>query len=298
MTRSGRTQLRLADGRDLDIYESGPPDGEVLLFHHGTPSSCVPTRTLTDAVHRLGLRFVTMSRPGYGASTRCPRRRVVDVVADTAAVLDAVGAERCMVAGWSGGGPHALACGARLADRVTAVLVIAGAAPYGVEGLDFLEGMGADNVIEFGHAFQGEEALRSSLDEQRAHLRQTTAPEIVAALSSLLPAVDRAMMTGEFGEDMAASFHEALRLGVDGWLDDDLAFVQPWGFALDDVVAPTVLWQGSEDLMVPIAHGRWLAQHVPGVVAHLEEGEGHLSIAIGAIDRMLCELVAAAHGRP
>ncbi len=106
------------------------------------------------------------------------------------------------------------------------------------------------------------------------------------------------MLTGEFGEDMAASFHEALRLGVDGWLDDDLAFVQPWGFALNDIVVPTMLWQGSEDLMAPIAHGRWLAQHIPGVVAHLEEGEGHLSIAISAVDRMLGELVAAAHGRP
>lgn len=227
-------------------------------------------------------------------STRCPGRSVVDVVTDTAAVLDAVGADRCLVAGQSGGGPHALACGARLAERVAAVLVIAGVAPYQAEGLDFLGGMGADNVIEFGKVLEGETALRPHLEQERVQLRQATPDDIVAAISSFLPPVDRAVLTEEFGEDFAANLHEALRVGVDGWLDDDLAFVKPWGFALAEVAAPTVLWQGGQDRMVPIAHGRWLAERIPGVMAHFEEGEGHLSIAIGAIDRMLRELVATA----
>jgi len=55
-----------------------------------------------------------------------------------------------------------------------------------------------------------------------------------------------------------------------------------------------VLWQGTEDLMVPITHGKWLAERIPGVIAHLKEGEGHLSIGVGAIDAMLNELVAVA----
>jgi pimeloyl-ACP methyl ester carboxylesterase len=78
---------------------------------------------------------------------------------------------------------------------------------------------------------------------------------------------------------------------VDGWLDDDLAFVADWGFALADISVPVFVWQGSEDLMVPFAHGEWLVRHVPGATAHLEADEGHLSIGIGAIDRMLDELV-------
>ncbi len=298
MNQSRRTQLQLADGRSLDVYESGPQGGAVLLFHHGTPGSCAPIRALVDAAHRLGLRFVTTSRSGYGDSTRHPGRNVVDVVSDTAAVLDAVGADRCLVAGWSGGGPHALACGARMPDQVGAVLVFAGVAPYAAEGLDFLEGMGEDNVSEFGKALEGETALRPYLEEERVHLRQATPDDIVVAISSLLPPVDRAVLTEEFGEDLASNIHEGLRVGVDGWLDDDLAFVKPWGFALAEITAPTFLWQGSEDRMVPIAHGRWLAERIPGVVAHLEDGEGHLSIAIGAMDRMLRDLVAAASVRP
>jgi pimeloyl-ACP methyl ester carboxylesterase len=109
-------------------------------------------------------------------------------------------------------------------------------------------------------------------------------------MSTLLPAADRAVLTDEFGEDMAASFADALRVSVDGWLDDDLAFVRDWGFALDEIAKPVHVWQGDQDLMVPFAHGRWLAERIPGVTPHLEQGEGHLSIGIGAMGRMLDEL--------
>src|SRR5436190_280844 len=124
--------VRLPDGRLLDLRVSGPADGLPLVFHHGTPGAATPLRALERAAHARGLRLVTTSRPGYGGSSRQPRRAVVDVVADTAAVLANIGAERCLVAGWSGGGPHALACGARL-DAAAAVLVIAGVAPYGAQ---------------------------------------------------------------------------------------------------------------------------------------------------------------------
>jgi pimeloyl-ACP methyl ester carboxylesterase len=81
---------------------------------------------------------------------------------------------------------------------------------------------------------------------------------------------------------------------VEGWLEDDLAFARPWGFELAEITTPTMLWQGSADLMVPFAHGQWLASRIPGVAAHLESDEGHLSIAIGALDRMLDELLGTA----
>ena len=96
--------IRLADGRRLDIRVSGPTDGAPVVFHHGTPGAATPIRALERAAHARGLRLVTTSRPGYGASTRQPGRAVVDVVADTTDVLHALGAERCLVAGWSGAG--------------------------------------------------------------------------------------------------------------------------------------------------------------------------------------------------
>ena len=289
---SALDHVQLPDGRRLDVRVSGPDDGLPLVFHHGTPGALTPIRALERAAHAHGLRLVTTSRPGYGGSTRQPGRTVADVAADTAAVLAAIGAERCLIAGWSGGGPHALACGARL-GAAAAVLVIAGVAPYPAAGLDWMAGMGEENVVEFSTALRGEAELRPYLLREAEPLRGITADQIVASLDTLLPDVDRAVLTGEFGDDMAAGFREAVRVSVDGWLDDDLAFTRPWGFDLEEITVPTMIWQGSADLMVPFAHGRWLAAQLPGAAAHLEEGEGHLSVGLGALDRMLDELVSA-----
>lgn len=285
--------VQLPDGRGLDVRVSGPADGLPLVFHHGTPGAATPVRAFERAAHARGLRLVTMSRPGYGDSGRQQGRSVAHAAADTAGVLAAIGAQRCLVAGWSGGGPHALACAARL-GAAAGVLVIAGVAPYGAAGLDFLAGMGEENIEEFSAALGGEEKLRRYLRQEREVLKDITPEQIVSSLQTLLPDVDRAALTGEFGQDMAASFREALRTGVDGWLDDDLAFTRPWGFSLGEISVPVMIWQGSEDLMVPFAHGQWLAAQLPGAVVHLEQGEGHLSIGLGAIDRMLDELLTAA----
>jgi pimeloyl-ACP methyl ester carboxylesterase len=287
------TTITLTDGRDLEVEVTGPDGGPVLVFHHGTPGGSEQMRAMARAAEARGLRLVTWSRPGYGASTRQAGRSVADVVADTAAVLDHLGAESCLVAGWSGGGPHALACGALLPDRVRGVLCIAGVAPYAAEGLDFLAGMGEDNIEEFSAALEGEHTLRPWLDAQRPEMLELTADAVADSLGNLVPPVDVAVLTGEFAEDLASEFRQALSVGVDGWLDDDLAFTRPWGFELADIAVPTYLWQGSDDLMVPFAHGRWLAGRIPGVTAHLEQGEGHLSIGIGALDRMLDELAAS-----
>lgn len=284
------TDVVLPDGRTLDLTCTGPSDGVPLVFHHGSPGSVVQLRAYQRAAYARGLRLVTWSRPGYGGSSRWPGRRVADVVPDTSAVLDELGAARCLVAGWSGGGPHALACGALLPDRVTGVLSIASVAPYAAEGLDWSAGMGEENLEEFGAAAKGEPALRALLDAARPELVHVTGEDISRSMTSLLPPVDTAALTGEFADDLAANFREAVAPGIDGWLDDDLAFLQPWGFGLADVTVPTLLWQGSDDLMVPFAHGQWLAAHLPNLTAHLEPGEGHLSM-VGSLDRMLDELV-------
>lgn len=289
-----REILELVDGRRLEVRVSGPEEGPPLIFHHGTPGAAVANRALERAAHRRGLRLVTMSRPGYAASTRQRGRRVVDVVADTSHVLSWLGSTRCLVAGWSGGGPHALACAARL-EGVAGALVIAGVAPSDAPGLDWLGGMGQDNLDEFAAARDGEAPLRRFLERFEEPFKHISADQIVESMRSILPAPDQAVITDEFGEDLAAQFNAALGTGVEGWLDDDLAFTRPWGFDVDEVRVATMIWQGEEDLMVPFAHGQWLGGHIEGVHTHLLPGEGHLTIAIGALDQMLDELVLHAN---
>jgi len=282
--------LELPDGRRLEYDVTGPKDGAVLVFHHGTPGSRLQPRGLQGAAHRHGMRVISTSRPGYGASTRNPGRSVCDVVADTRRLLDHLGIERCVVAGWSGGGPHALACGAGLGNRVVGALVICGVAPADATGLDFLGGMGEQNIEEFGLAIEGEDALRPYLEREREGLKDATPEGVVEALHSLLPEVDRAALTDEFGEDLAANFHEGLRIGIDGWADDDLAFVLPWGFDLGDVACHVLLCQGGADLMVPYAHGEWIAKRLPSVTTRLDAGEGHLSWQ-ARLDELIGELL-------
>jgi pimeloyl-ACP methyl ester carboxylesterase len=285
--------IQLSDGRRLDYRMSGAADGLPLVFHHGTPGAATPVLAVERAAHARGLRLVTMSRPGYGESDRKAGRSVADVVDDTTAVLAEIGADRCLVAGSSGGGPHALACGARL-SQAAGVLVIASVAPYDAAGLDWMAGMGADNIAEFSAALGGEAELAPFLQGMREQLTEITADEIEAALETLLSDVDRAALAGDYAEDLAAGYREAVRMGVTGWLDDDLAFTRPWGFSLAEISVPAMIWQGSDDLMVPFAHGQWLARQLPTASIHLETGQGHISIELGGIDRMLDELTLTA----
>jgi pimeloyl-ACP methyl ester carboxylesterase len=283
--------IELDDGRRL-VVQDADGDGRVLLFHHGTPGSVIQLPEMAEAAARHGLRLVTYSRAGYGESARHPGRSVSDVVSDMEQVLDHLGVDRCVTAGWSGGGPHALAQAALLPERTAGALTMASVAPFGADGLDFMTGMGEDNVEEFGLALEGEPALRRYLDREGPALRDTDGAGIVVAFDTMLPDVDRALLTDDFGDWLAGNIGEGLRTSIDGWLDDDLAFTRPWGFDVAAITVPTMVWQGSEDRFVPVAHGRWLADHVAGTTPHLLEGEGHLSVAVGRMDEMFAELAA------
>lgn len=270
--------LHLSDGRHLDYAVAGPEGAPVLLIHHGTPGSGIIQRTLVRIAAECGLQTLFYSRAGAGGSSRLAGRSVSDVVPDLVELFDHLGVERCVTTGWSGGGPHSLALGALAPHRIAGVLCVAGVAPYDAEGLDFLAGMGQENVEEFTAAVAGESALRELLDPAAQQLREIDAAGMLENSASQMPPVDRVQLDDEFGEDMAASFREAVRLGHDGWVDDDLALVKDWGFDVGDIEVPTIVLQGAQDLMVPFSHGEWLAAHIPGAKSHLLPGEGHLSV--------------------
>ncbi|HUY45085.1 MAG TPA: alpha/beta fold hydrolase [Streptosporangiaceae bacterium] len=275
-----------------------PWEGLPLLFHNGTPGGLVAFPAMVDAASARGLRTVMYARPGYGDSTPQPGRRVADAAADVAVILDDLGADRFVTIGWSGGGPHALACAAGLPGRCLAAASMAGVAPAQAPGLDWVAGMGPENVAEFGAADQGEAALSAFLEAAAAELGQVTGQQVAAELGGLISDVDRAVLTSEFAGYMAASFRAALRGGIAGWRDDDIAFVSDWGFPVRVASAtPVAIWQGDEDRMVPFGHGHWLAAHVPGARAHMRRGEGHLTLAARTFSAVLDDLLDLA-GQP
>ncbi|HZD01529.1 MAG TPA: alpha/beta fold hydrolase [Actinomycetes bacterium] len=298
-TQTRAVEVTAADGRRLEVVAAGPANGLAFILHSGTPAGPVPFPPMIEAAAARGLRTILYARPGYAGSTPQPGRTVADAAGDVAAILDALGHDQFVTAGWSGGGPHALACAARLAGRCRAAATIAGVAPYHAAGLDWLAGMAPENVAEFGTAVAGEAPLTQFLDQAADHLRTVTGKQVAAALGGLVSAVDTAVLTDEFADFVAAGFRAALESGIAGWRDDDLAFVRPWGFALEGlIVTPVAVWQGGQDRMVPGDHGRWLAGHLPGAHPHVLPDEGHLSLPLGAFGTILDDLLELSGAAP
>jgi pimeloyl-ACP methyl ester carboxylesterase len=294
-----RRVVTVPDGRKIEVLIAGPTDGLPLVLHEGTPVGLVLYPPTVRAAQARGLRVILAARPGYEGSTPRPGRRVVDVAGDTAAVLDELGADTFVTVGWSGGGPHTLACAAALPGRCLAAASVAGVAPYQAKGLDWLAGMGPENVDEFGAAVAGEAALTQFLDSAAAALGTVTGADVAQALGGLVIAADQAALTGEFAGYVAAALRASMNTGIAGWRDDDLAFVKDWGFPLGPApAAPVAIWQGDQDKMVPFAHGRWLAANIPGARAHLIPGEGHLSLTVSSLGRILDDLLDLAGLNP
>jgi pimeloyl-ACP methyl ester carboxylesterase len=286
-----RSTVQTPDGRSLDLFTGGAERGTALLFQSGTPSAGIPFPPFLEQLAERGMRYVAFSRPGYGSSTRRPGRSVADVASDVAAVLDHVGADRVYTIGWSGGGPHALATAALLPERVIAVATIGGVAPYPAEGLDFLAGMGEENIEEFEAAVSGPEQLVPFKERAAPILREVTPAGVAEAYGDLIDDVDRGSLSGPFAEWEAELFHEALREGYWGWFDDDMAFVHPWGFDLSAIRVPVFVWQGGHDRMVPYAHGEWLTAHIPTARPRLFPEQGHLTLVLDSMPGILDELL-------
>jgi pimeloyl-ACP methyl ester carboxylesterase len=259
--------LELSDGRTLHYYDTGDGagDGRVAVFWlHGTPNIGTPPEPLFAAAARSGLRWVSYDRPAYGGSSPLPDRDVAAAAVDVAAIADALGIDRFAVLGHSGGGPHALGCGALLPGRVLAVVSAAAPAPPGAQDLDWFAGWSPGGVAEQRAARAGRAALEAYLPSAEFD-PETFTPGDYAALE------------GEwswFGDVVG----KALEHGHEGMVEDLLAGAWAWGFALAELTVPVLILHGSADRMVPAAHGEWLAAHCPGAELRLIADAGHITV--------------------
>lgn len=277
MTR--REQITHApDGRRLCFAEWGDADGFPVFSLHGTPGGRLNRNPDETKYAEAGARVITYDRPGYGQSDRHPGRVVVDCVADVEAIAEALGIDRFAAEGGSGGGPHVLALAARLPSRVVRARCDVGCAPYPAEGLDWLAGMDPRNVAEFDAALGGEVTLVPYVEDELARMVANVAEdpskildgyEMSDADLAVLQRADRAQVIRESMDDLA-------RGGIWGWVDDDLVFVKPWGFDIAEITVPMEVRYGLTDVLVPAAHGEWLATHVPNATVVAESGEGHM----------------------
>jgi pimeloyl-ACP methyl ester carboxylesterase len=256
--------LRLHDGRTLHYYDTGVKSDLAVFWHHGTPNLGAPPRPLFAGAERLGMRWVSYDRPGYGGSTPLPGRGVSSAAECAVAVADALGIERFAVVGHSGGGTHALACAGLLPERVLGAVSLAGLAPYGAEGLDWFAGMASSGVASLRAAAAGP-AAKEAQEASGADYN----PEFTDA--------DNATLAGEWSWLMEV-VNPAIAGGPGGLIADDLAYVAPWGFAPEQVTTPVLLVHGGRDRVVPSSHSQWLARRLPNAELWLRPEDGHISV--------------------
>lgn len=253
-------------GRTLHIYDTDPEkDGRLpVVWHHGTPNVGAPPEPLFAAADRLGLRWVSFDRPGYGSSTIAQGRTISFVASDVAKVADALGIDEFAVAGYSGGGSYALGCAAVLGTRVRGVLSLAGIAPYGADGLDWFAGMVPSGVAALGTAAAGRE-VRAALSASGF------------AYDTQFTAADLAFFEGPWGW-LGKVGGPALDAGPYGQIDDDVSYTLPWGCDPGAIRAPVLLLHGTEDRIIPASHGSWLASRCRSAVLRLCEGDSHFTV--------------------
>ncbi|SRR6266487_1131750 len=261
------TDLALPDGRMLHTYDTGTDgaaDRLTVFWHHGTPNIGAPPEPLVRAAAQLGIRWVSYDRPGYGGSTPQPGRNMATAAACVSAIADALNIDQFAVMGHSSGGPHALACGALLPERVLGVVGVAALAPFGADGLDWFAGMAPSGVA----------SLRAATEGRAAKARYEASAEFDPEVFT--PA-DHAALSGPWSwlNDVVGP---AIAAGPGGLIDDDLANVAPWGFDPGQVIAPVLLLHGDQDRMVPASHSEWLARHCPAAELWLCPDEGHISV--------------------
>jgi pimeloyl-ACP methyl ester carboxylesterase len=271
MTLPASSELSVGGGRVLRYCWYGPADGVPVISHSGSPSSRWKWPHLVGAMERSGVRLLVYDRPGYGGSTRQPGRTVADAAGDVRALADAQGWARFAAFGGSGGGPHALACAALLGGRVTRCAVLSGIRPA-ILGGDRAEHPGAVaesvQVAEEGRPRRDEAELRAMQTEHAAGILarvEAGGPELPAAPGP--PA--------RSDPDAMARIRATFVDGMDGWVDDSLAFARPWGFDPAQIGVPVGVWRGADDLTVSSDHADWLLAHIPDARGHVYAG-GHL----------------------
>jgi pimeloyl-ACP methyl ester carboxylesterase len=280
--------VELADGRTLGYAEFGDPDGDVILWFHGTPGARLQVPPEVEIEGRTrGFRVITIERPGNGASTPHLYDRVADFAHDVAHLADTRGVERFACVGLSGGGPYVLGCAHELTDRVSIAVVLGGLGP--VAGPDAAPSY-TKMLSWFGPVLT---ATRAPLAEGFSRAMQMLVPVADQALwlymrfgpSSDRPVFNRPEMQDMFKTDIIGG----LAGGMRGPIYDIALFSRHWGFSLADITVPVRFWQGDADLIVPLNHGEHQADLIADSKLFIRPGEGHFA-GFTAVDAVLDEI--------
>jgi pimeloyl-ACP methyl ester carboxylesterase len=276
-TEDGK-QVRLEDGRLLGYLEQGDPAGKPVILCHGNPGSRNLVHPDPSIASSLGLRVISVDRPGFGLSDYQPGRRVLDWPNDVARLADALNIERFAVLGSSAGGPFAMACAVAMPERVTVLALVSSMGDMGARGAK--RGMNTQLKVLFtlGRLLPWH-FLRLPMG-QLATLSRKDMPGLVKRTLAAFPPADvRAYETiPGMREMMETAYREMFRSGGRGSALDLALALKPWGFRASDVRVPVQFWHGEEDTNVSMAQAQALAAELPDCRTTYVPSAGHFLI--------------------
>lgn len=288
--RQGESELRvpLADGRTLACLALGRTGERPVLYFHGYPGSRLEGRLAAEPARRLGLWLLAPDRPGFGASTFQPGRTIDAWATDVAELADRLGLERFDIVGVSGGGPYALACAARIPQRLKRVALVGAVGPWARMP------PGKEMVVVNRLALR----LAAHLPPLARSVVRVAAPLVrnhpkwyLKLMRSAASPADREILADEdYRTLFADSTAEALRQGGRGVAWELSLLAGPWGFSLPEISMPVRIWQGLEDTIVPVTMARNLAKALPHSQTRFLPGEGHLSLIVNHLSPVLAEM--------
>lgn len=271
-------EVKLADGRRLTWAEHGDPEGRPVLYFHGYPGSRMEPRAGAQDAEQAGVRLIAIDRPGFGGSTFQPGRRIVDWPADVTAVADSLGLERFPVMGVSGGGPYAAVCAHSIPERLSGAAIVCGLGPLDVP--EVTRGMMRRNRLLLRVARWAPWLLRI-LMAQMARAFRKNPDKLLAQMRRVLPEPDvRLMEDPEMLAVFLESAVESFRQGTRAAVQEGGLYVRSWGFRLEDIPIRVHLFQGEQDVNVPVAMARYQARVIPQCVPHYYPDEGHVSLVL------------------
>jgi pimeloyl-ACP methyl ester carboxylesterase len=280
----------LPDGRKLAYAEFGKSDGCPVLYFHGAPSCRLEPLLIGDeSLSRLGLRVIAPDRPGMGRSDFQPNRGFSDWPKDVVALAQALGLERFAVLGISGGGPYVAACAAKIPERLSAAVIVAGA--WRVDWPEAKDNQPLPNRLVWFVAKHSPLLLRLMLKAMAASIGGEREKQLAQLKKGFPPADYLVLEQSNRLEAFGQMVHECYHRGTKGPAWDMQLYVREFDFQFDEIHMPLKLFHGEQDVNVPIALVRRVVAELPSAQLVTYENEAHLSTLCNQLDDIAEALV-------
>lgn len=276
----------LNGGHRVGFAEYGCPDGAPVVFCHGLPSSRLEGKLFRRAAEKNDVRLIVPDRPGYGLSQPCRLFSVACWPEEVSDLMNSLGIERFSIFGNSGGGPYALACAAKLPDRLEQIGIVCALGPvdqswaradmHWTGRFSFLLGRHIPFLLRLIYSDLTAALMCQHPERSQAWLRHGS------------PAADAKVLNRpEIAKILTDAWLEGLREGSSGAVGDLTRNASDWGFDISDISSKVHVWHGTADRVVPVSHGHYYAESLPNVEARFVEDEGHFSLPVNYGDDIL-----------